>query len=117
MLGRADGRPEAIEATRPLATVHICVVHLIRNTMRSVNYKYSFGAINRSTPHRMPMPPAANGRPFKARSWGSNIRGWQWFSTEPEIDSPRYSRSRPSFGRSFTPQTPTLSDRIEPHLN
>ncbi|MCZ4654340.1 transposase, partial [Gordonia amicalis] len=33
------GFPEAIEATWPLATVQTCVVHLIRNSMRFVNYK------------------------------------------------------------------------------
>ncbi len=33
------GLPEAIEATWPLATVQTCVVHLIRNSMRFVNYK------------------------------------------------------------------------------
>ena len=33
------GFPEAIEATWPLATVQTCVVHLIRNAMRFVNYK------------------------------------------------------------------------------
>ena len=32
------GFPEAIEATWPLATVQTCVVHLIRNAMRFVNY-------------------------------------------------------------------------------
>ncbi|KNA93476.1 IS256 family transposase, partial [Gordonia jacobaea] len=31
--------PEAIEATWPLATVQTCVVHLIRNAMRFINYK------------------------------------------------------------------------------
>lgn len=33
------GFPEAIEATWPQATVQTCVVHLIRNAMRFVNYK------------------------------------------------------------------------------
>lgn len=33
------GFPEAIEATWPEATVQTCVVHLIRNAMRFVNYK------------------------------------------------------------------------------
>ena len=33
------GFPEAIEATWPKATVQTCVVHLIRNAMRFVNYK------------------------------------------------------------------------------
>ena len=33
------GFPEAIEATWPLATVQTCVVHLIRNAMRFINYK------------------------------------------------------------------------------
>src|SRR5690606_8693394 len=33
-----NGLPEAIQATRPMATVQTCVVHLIRAAMRFVGY-------------------------------------------------------------------------------
>ncbi len=64
--------PEAIEATWPLATVQTCVVHLIRNSMRFVNYKDRKDVARAIKPiytaPPTPRPRAASGKPSATRN-------------------------------------------------
>lgn len=66
------GFPEAIAATWSQAAVQICVVHLIRNAMRSwptASVRPSPRRSSRSTPRPTPRPPAP-------RSMGSPLPNW-----------------------------------------
>lgn len=102
------GFPEAIEATWPLATVQTCVVHLIRNSLRFVNYKDRTEVVRAIKPiYTAPDVEAARREweTFRDSELGAKYPVRHWFSTGPGTGSSRSWRSHPSYARSSTPRT------------
>ena len=102
------GLPAAIETVWPAATVQTCIVHLVRASLRWVNWKDRRAVtaqLRLIYRHPTELPPATPSTPGPTPRSASSIRRSAANGRPPGSRSSRSSRSHPKSARSSTPPT------------